>query len=323
MLEELLKILSEDRYVSGERLSEGLGVSRVAVWKAIKRLEQLGYAVEAKPKVGYRLLARPNIPYPWEIKRRLTGAGIIGREIKYYDRLDSTQEVVKELAKEGAEEGLVVIAREQLRGRGRMGRVWFSPPGGLWMSMLLRPKVPPAKAPLLTLMAASSVSEALWRAYGVVGRIKWPNDVLVNGRKICGVLAEVEAEVDRVNYVALGIGVNLNVPLNSLPEKVRAEATSLQEVLGKEVDVVDFACKLLTLINAQYLEYLSRRFSNLIESWRSKLIGLGKEVLIKTVDGEIAGLAEDVDEDGALLVKVGSGDVVKVYSGDLTVLKHA
>ena len=320
MIEELLRELREDSYVSGEKLCERLGVSRVAVWKAIAKLRRLGYVIEAKPKQGYKLVKRPNIPYPWEVKRRLGDVTVIGREVKYFESISSTQEAVKEEALKGASEGLVVIASEQRKGKGRLGRPWFSPRGGLWMSVLLRPDVPPIKAPLLTLMAAACIADSL-EEYGVKASIKWPNDVMINGKKIAGVLAEADIEMDRVNYVALGLGVNVNVPVNLMPDELKPLATSMSELLGKEVDLAEFACKLIKALDRQYEDYRLKRFPLLLERWKSKLLGLGQRVLVKTAYEEVEGLALDVDEDGALFIRKSDGSTIKVYSGDLILLK--
>jgi len=320
LIEELLRELREDSYVSGEKLCERLGVSRVAVWKAIAKLRRLGYVIEAKPKQGYKLVKRPNIPYPWEVKRRLGDVTVIGREVKYFESISSTQEAVKEEALKGASEGLVVIASEQRKGKGRLGRPWFSPRGGLWMSVLLRPDVPPIKAPLLTLMAAACIADSL-EEYGVKASIKWPNDVMINGKKIAGVLAEADIEMDRVNYVALGLGVNVNVPVNLMPDELKPLATSMSELLGKEVDLAEFACKLIKALDRQYEDYRLKRFPLLLERWKSKLLGLGQRVLVKTAYEEVEGLALDVDEDGALFIRKSDGSTIKVYSGDLILLK--
>ncbi|RLE50328.1 MAG: biotin--[acetyl-CoA-carboxylase] ligase [Candidatus Methanomethylicota archaeon] len=320
MIEELLRELREDSYVSGEKLCKRLGVSRVAVWKAIAKLKRLGYVIEAKPKQGYKLVKRPNIPYPWEVKRCLGDVTVIGREVKYFESISSTQEAVKEEALKGASEGLVIIASEQRKGKGRLGRPWFSPRGGLWMSVLLRPDVPPIKAPLLTLMAAACIADSL-EEYGVKASIKWPNDVMINGRKIAGVLAEADIEMDRVNYVALGLGVNVNVPVNLMPDELKPLATSMSELLRKEVDLAEFACKLIKALDRQYEDYRLKRFPLLLERWKSKLLGLGQRVLVKTAYEEVEGLALDVDEDGALFIRKSDGSTIKVYSGDLILLK--
>mgnify|MGYP000097140755 CR=1 FL=1 len=321
MIEELLRELREDSYVSGEKLCEKLGVSRVAIWKTVAKLKRLGYVIEAKPKQGYKLVKRPNIPYSWEVKRCLGEVEVVGKEVKYFESVSSTQEVVKNEALGGAKEGLVVIASEQHRGKGRLGRPWFSPRGGLWMSVLLRPDVPPIKAPLLTLMAAACIADVLEESYNVKASIKWPNDVMVNGKKIAGVLAEADIEMDRVNYVALGIGVNANISISLMPDDLKPLATSLANILGKEVNLAELACKLIKALDKQYGEYKLKRFPLLLERWKSKLLGLGQRALVKTAYEEVEGLALDVDEDGALIMKKTDGSTIKVYSGDLVLLR--
>src|SRR5690606_27602910 len=276
---QILKALSEaEGYVSGEALSRAAGRSRTAVWQWIEELRADGYVIEAAPRRGYRLLARPDRLYPWEVEARLS-TRFIGRRIEYRERVDSTNDLAKSLAEEGAPEGLVVVAEEQLKGKGRRGRSWASPFGlGVWVSIVLRPAVPPYEAPRAALIAALAACRAVEETAGVPVQVKWPNDVLVHGKKVAGILVEMEAELEEVRFLVAGVGINANLPAGAFPEDARDQATSLMAATGRKVDRVQLLAALLTHLEAGYLQWMEKGFDPLLDEVRRKMAYLGEPV---------------------------------------------
>src|SRR4030042_44730 len=247
MEEEILQLLREhpSAFLSGEELSRRLNVSRTAVWKRMNHLRSLGYEIEASTRSGYRLVHSPDLLTPSEVKPSLKTRWM-GKVIHYFARLDSTNSKAYELATRGAEEGEVVISECQGKGKGRLGRDWFSPPYlNLYLSVILRPKIPPHQAPLITLMAAVATAEAIEKYSGLRPLIKCPNDILLKGRKVEGLLNELQSDTDRIHFVILGIGVNLNVDRQRFPQMIRDRATSLKEGMGRKISRKAFLAMLL------------------------------------------------------------------------------
>jgi len=315
-LERLLILLRDSKrvYRSGEELAKALGVSRVAVWKHVKTLRDTGYVIEAKPKLGYRLLKEADILKPTLVKEGLR-TNFIGCEVRCYDAVPSTQSVVKEAAERGFREGFVAIAEEQTAGRGRRGRSWVSPRGGLWLSILLKPGLPPPKLPLLMLAAGLAVSKAVETTCGLKAELKWPNDVLINGRKVAGILAEASVEADLVHYVVLGIGVNVN---NDLPVKLKEEATTLKEQLGSSVARVKLVQELLKALEDEYLTLKRGGYQEVLDGWRARSSILKSEVMVSLMGEAYEGVAEDVDGDGALILRLKDGSLKRFLAGDVT-----
>ncbi len=316
--ERVLALLREaGEPVSGAVLSRSLGVSRTAIWKYIGELRKRGYRIEARPARGYRLVRAPDRLLPGEIAR-LLATSRIGREIRYFERIGSTNTEAAALARQGATEGSVVIAEAQTRGRGRMGREWFSPAGvNLYASIVLRPSVPPAVAPQLSLVAGLAAARAL-EAQGVAPLgIKWPNDVLAGGKKIAGVLTETEAEADRVRWVVLGIGVNLNCLPARFPAHLRKIATSVRISTGRKVDRCQFAARLFAEIERLYDRFLESGFGALRGEFEERSSLTGQEVAVESGGRRIQGRALGVDEAGALVIQTASGRE-RVVAGDVT-----
>ncbi len=307
--EKILRILRESGdYVSGESLAGALGISRAAVWKHVHMLIKDGYTIDVAQGKGYRLTGVPDLLYPSEVRYGLQ-ARLLGRKIVHFNSISSTIIVARQLAGQGAEEGTVVIAEMQTHGKGRLGRRFLTPPGGLWMSIILRPQIDPMHAPNITLLAAVSVTKALRRA-GLEAAIKWPNDVLVNGKKICGILTEMSAEMDAVNFIILSIGINVN---NDAPLET---ATTMRAELGREVNRVRFTQSLLETLDEDYLRFKEEGFTPVLWSWRRYSDTLGRPVEVTYQEEVVRGIAQDVDEDGSLLVKTGDGSIRKIVSGD-------
>jgi BirA family biotin operon repressor/biotin-[acetyl-CoA-carboxylase] ligase len=315
--EMVLAFLAEaaDDFVSGEAISGKLGLSRAAVWKHVNALRGQGYRIEAIPARGYRLVAIPDRLGALEIGP-LLNTHDLGQTLHCVAELPSTNDRARELADAGAVHGEVVVAECQTAGRGRRGRSWSSPPGkNLYLSVILRPSLPPQRAPELTLVASVAACEACTKA-GVEAGIKWPNDVLVGGRKVAGILTELSAEPDAVHWVVLGIGVNLNSGPDDFPAELRDVATSLSIERGQPVPRALFAAALLSELE-QWLDlHADEGFGPIRAAWRERSVTLGREVRADGDGEEIAGVAEDIDESGALLVRA-RGGLVRVVAGDV------
>ncbi|HJQ83232.1 MAG TPA: biotin--[acetyl-CoA-carboxylase] ligase [Candidatus Binatia bacterium] len=303
--------------ISGEELARRLGCSRAAVWKRIATLRRRGYRIEGRRAGGYALAAVPDRLGPAELAPYLRGAW---RRVHWHEEVDSTQRVARELADAGAPEGTTVIAERQTAGRGRLGRVWHSPPGlNLYCSILLRPPLPPHAVPQVALVAGTAVAAAVAAQSTATPAIKWPNDVLVGGRKVAGILVEMDSEMERVRHVLVGIGVNLNAPAAAFPRQLRAKATSLLVATGRRVDRAAFAGRLLAELEARYGRYLSGGFASVRTEWESWSCLGGRDVCVAGPEGEVSGRVLGLDDDGALRLAAPDGGVVRIVAGEVTV----
>ncbi len=316
--EMILSFLAEggDEYTSGAALSDKLGLSRTAVWKHVEQLRKLGYVIEAIPSRGYRLTEVPDRLTSLELDPLLSTRDV-GITLHHFERVDSTNSVAFKLAQDGAVHGEVVVAEEQTDGKGRRGRAWVSPPGkNLYCSIVLKPELPPSRAAELTLVAAVALAETL-RDAGVKAEIKWPNDVQVGGKKIAGILTELSADTEKVHFVVVGIGVNLNCEADDLSPELRETATSLKVARGQRVLRALFTAALWTRFEAWLDRHVSEGFGPVREAWRTLSATLGQEVLVKSEAKELRGIAEDIDENGALLIKKSDGSLERVLAGDV------
>lgn len=317
--EEILRLFRQKRqaFVSGEELSQSLGVSRTAVWKQIKLLRDLGYVIEAIPSRGYRLTASPDTLIPAEIQAEL-GTRLIGREVVYFEETDSTNIRAHELAEAGAVDGTVVVAEQQSAGKGRRGRQWVSPPGvNLYTSVLLRPSIQPRFAPQFTFLAAVAAARAIAEVSGLRPRVKWPNDVLLSGKKVAGLLNEMSAETESLHYVILGIGVNLNMDADQFPADLRYPATSVALERGGAVSRLTFARVLYRHLDDLYHLYLQKGFAPVIKAWEDLFDLMGQAVEVDFEDHILRGRVEGLDPDGALLLRLPDGTLERVLAGDV------
>lgn len=306
-----------DGFVSGERISAALGISRTAVWKHVRNLRQAGYRIEAVPSRGYQLRQSPDVLMPEAIQADL-GCQRIGTRVRCFAETDSTNLQACRLGDEGEAEGLVVIADRQSAGKGRMGRQWASPGGvNLYASILLRPPIPPFEAPRLTFLSAVAVCRAIKRSCDLRATVKWPNDILVQGAKVAGLLNEMSSETDRVHYVVLGIGVNLNMQADQFPADLRYPATSLALASGKPVARLDFIRALLQEIDGLYQLYLEQGSAPILSAWTELCDLAGKPVLADCHQVQIEGIMVGLAEDGALLVRTTTGKIESIYAGDV------
>jgi BirA family biotin operon repressor/biotin-[acetyl-CoA-carboxylase] ligase len=319
--ELVLAFLAEagDEFVSGEAISGKLGLTRAAVWKHVNSLRAAGYRIEAVPARGYRLAEVPDRLTALEL-RPLLNTHDLGRELHCYDELGSTNDRAKELAEEGAEHGEVVVAEAQTAGRGRRGREWVSPARrNLYFSVILRPELPPSRAAELTLVASIAICDAARQA-GVDAGIKWPNDLLASGKKLAGILTELAAEPDRVHWAVVGVGVNVNARPEDFPEELRGEATSLLIERRSPAPRALFAAACFTALEDWLDRHAEQGFGVIRDAWRERSVTLGREVSVKTEGREIVGVAEDIDVQGALLVRSRAG-LERILAGDVALLR--
>ena len=310
---------SEGKFISGESMAGTLGISRTAIWKHIQKLREHGYKIFSREKLGYKLDRMPDLLLPIEIQNELD-TKIIGREMIYKDKVNSTNHVAKALAHAGAADGTIVVAEEQTGGKGRLDRNFYSPRSrGIWFSVILRPKFLTHDAPKCTLMAAVAVAEAMNR-FNLKAEIKWPNDIMFDGRKLVGILTEVAGEIGKINYIVVGIGINVNIDREEFPENIRSVAASLSEMNGGFVSRIDFFRAVLEEFDKLYLEANACGFGEILKLWQKYNITLGKNIrVISAGDGEtFTGKAIDLDTDGALVVKTEDG-LRTVYAGDVSI----
>jgi len=288
--------------ISGELISKRLGISRVAVWKHIQTLKREGYIIDASPK-GYKLISSPDLLLPDEF---------IGlrQKVYYLKEVSSTMDVAKKLAKRGEE--AIVIAETQTSGRGRLGRRWHSQKGGIYFTIILRPRIGPAHAQIINLMAAVSVARAIRSLFNLEAKLKWPNDVLIRGKKVCGILAEMEAEMDVIKFVNLGIGINANNPISLYEEG----ATSIKEELGRDISRKELLMCVLNEIEKRR----SLLGEEIISEWKALSSTINKKVRIIMQDEVVEGEAIDIDTDGALILRTDKG-IRRIIAGDCIHLK--
>lgn len=319
MEKKIIEFLKENKenFISGEEISLRLLVSRTAVWKHIQNLKENGYEIVAQPHYGYRLMGIPDKLLPDEISYRLK-TKLMGKRIFSYVTTSSTNDVAYSLGEQSMPEGTLVLSEKQTKGRGRMGRQWASPPkGGLYFSLILRPKITPTEAGKITLMASICIAKVLRDNYEVEAVIKWPNDVYVGRDKICGILTEMNAEQDGIKFIILGIGINLNTDISKLPKG----STSLKDITKQNVNRIQFLQKLLRELELYYMKIKNLKFEEIITDWRDLSITLGRRIKVKWRSSLIEGQAMDIDISGALIVRDDFGFFHHILSGDVTIMK--
>lgn len=304
-------------YVSGDHIAAGLGISRTAVWKHVKSLEALGYKIAKLKGKGYRLTESPDRLYPWEIERYLT-TEILGKRVVYEDVVDSTNTFAFDLALRGEPEGTCVIAETQRSGKGRLGREWFSPVRkNLYMSVILRPSIAPAHVYPITFLSCLAVDEALTTLTGIRPTLKWPNDVLIGRKKVCGTLLELSTEPDMVRFVIVGIGLNINMTESEMNEEIRAKATSLLIETRKRFERAQVCGILLTNLEKYYRLFQREGAERICSVWEERADIKGKFLEITQFGESYKGFSEGIDRDGAMLLNVG-GSIQKIIAGDVS-----
>ncbi len=317
--QQLIEALSGagGEFLSGQALAEIIGCSRTAIWKHIEELRKDGFVLEAVRNKGYRIVSTPedisenDILFGLETDR-------FGRNVHYYESLGSTQKAAHQLAYDGAPEGTLVIAEEQTSGRGRLGREWHSLSGkGIWMSLIVRPDLPPQQAPQFTLVTAVAIARAIEEVTGITPEIKWPNDVLINGKKVVGILTELQAESDKISSLIIGIGMNANHEHDDFPLAVKQTATSLFIEKGEKIPRARLIQAFLKNFERYYSLYITEGFKPIRILWESYAISIGKRVKATTVTGIIAGRALGITDEGVLKIEDDEGVIHNIYSADI------
>ncbi len=315
MQEHIIQCLKKSKgaYLSGEEISRSANISRAAIWKYMQELRKDGYEIEAVPHLGYQLVSVPDKLLAHEIQFELK-TKTFGCKVYYHESLNSTMDEAFKLGMEGAPEGAVVCAEAQTKGRGRLGRSWSSPKyKGIYLSIILRPKLSPGELAKLTLLSAVAVAQAVEKVSGVEARIKWPNDILVKNKKLAGILTELRAEVDQMKFVVLGLGLNVN---NTSAQLVDG-ATSLKQETGKTFSRVEVVQEILRAFEHWYHRLEKKGFDEIMQVWKERSHTLGQWVRITDPAGAVEGVAFDLDTDGGLLIRKDSGIVVKKMAGDV------
>ena len=318
---KLLEALSKEDsgFISGQEIADATGATRTAVWKHIEELRKDGYEVEAVRKKGYRLVSAPAKMSADSIRLQLKSAKM-GSSIHYYETVASTQRIANELANNGAPEGTIVVADEQTAGRGRLARQWVSPKGtGIWMSLILKPVIPIFQAPQLTLLSAVAAVQGIEEATGVKPQIKWPNDLLLDGRKLAGILTEMQAEADGIHSIIMGIGINVNQQQNDFPQELQPIATSLAIRTGTTHSREACIAAILSNFESLYSRYCQSGFSEIKPLWEKHAISIGKVITAVTSRERITGTALGITDEGVLLMKDAGGTIHRIFSADIEI----
>lgn len=326
MKDKVLELLRSHREqpLSGQALSNQLGVSRTAIWKHINSLREEGYDIISQPGTGYLLDKVPDLLLPAELAPYLKGEKF-GTIIDYHSQIASTNNRAKSLADEGettAPEGTLVIAEEQAGGKGRLGRKWFSPQGtGIYVSLILRPSLKPEQAAGLTLLAAVALAQAVHDLTGLRPGIKWPNDLLLNGKKFAGILTEMKGEIDLIHYLVVGTGINVNTEMELFPPELQDQAISLATVLGRKISRIELLAGYLGIMENLYQVYQTQGFAPIKAMWKEWNITLGQTLAILSGTREYTGVAVDIDANGGLIIQGEDGQEQVFHSGEVTIKK--
>ncbi len=319
MKSDILHILRErNDYVSGQELCSRFGVSRTAVWKAIRQLREEGYEIEAIPNRGYHITGYPDVVSAQEIESRLTTAWV-GKQVVYEPVVDSTNNKAKRLAEEGAGHGTLVLADQQSQGKGRRGRSWSTPPGtAVAMTVIVRPGMRPEQASMLTLIMGLAVASACRSLFELDAQIKWPNDIVIGGKKLCGILTEMSAEMNEIHYLVIGTGINVN--MEEFPMEIRDTATSLCLELGKKVRRADVIQRCLEYFEQYYDVFMeTENLSRLQKLYNQLLVSRDRQVRVLTPGNEYQGISRGINDKGELLVEREDGKTEAVYAGEVSV----
>jgi BirA family biotin operon repressor/biotin-[acetyl-CoA-carboxylase] ligase len=316
---KVLEVLEKaDHPLSGEIISTTMGITRAAVWKHINELRAMGYDISSSQKEGYRLKRTSIKLLPYEVHKKLK-TQFIGRKMRYLENTPSTIWVGKQICSEGDVEkmhGLVIIAEEQTGGIGRMGRAWVSPSGGIWITVVLKPRIPIDHVFMVTMAGSVAVARAIRKEFDLGALIKWPNDIFIGDKKVAGLLLEISAEADTIHHCLLGIGIDVNVPLNQFSPALQKDITSISAELGHDVDRATFLARILKEFENRYLLIESGEYDAIVREWKSLSCTLEHRVLITTMKNSFEGEAIDIDEFGALIIRKDNGKIERVIAGD-------
>ena len=317
----LLSILKNTPdYVSGEELSMQLGVTRASIWKHIKALKEEGYVIDGISNKGYKLISSSNVINEFEIKSNLNSK-FMGKVTYHYKNIDSTNLKAKEIARSNFEDGTLIISNTQTLGKGRFERKWCSPEGGLWFSLILKPLISPMDASKITLLVAQSIFKALTNLKIDI-KIKWPNDLLINDKKFCGILTEMNSDMDKINYIIVGIGINTNISKDSFDDSIKDITTSLKIETKTEIDNISLLCTILEIFEKDYLKYITTlEFNDPLKILKENSNIIGKMVYVKTLRNNFQAKCIDIDNNGNLILQKDSGEIVVQNSGEISTKK--
>lgn len=322
-LDKIVTLLKSQQpeFLSGEKLSKTLDLSRAAVWKNIKKLQSMGYKIESKPKVGYRLHPNTSLLLPWEISDGLQ-TDIIGRKIYYFDIIDSTQNYALELSHKPHENGSVIIAKRQTSGRGRLNRKWVSPSGGIWLSILLRPNFEPSYASLFPMVTSLALAVAIEKTLKIKTELKWPNDLTINGKKVAGILIDASIESNKIDYLVIGVGINFKIKPSTISKLINNQnygvATLVKE--DQKGNPVELVQQFLFELEQGYNMIVSNTIVEIRKEWIKRSSTIGKNVIVTTTSGVLKGKAVGIDETGALLLS-NRGKTQRLLAGDIVYKK--
>lgn len=319
MRTKILSMLRQSEgYVSGQQMCDALHISRTAVWKNINQLKEEGYKIEAQNKLGYKLTECPDILSRHELESRLS-EGVMGRKVVYYEETDSTNIAARQLDEHDGLHGTLVVAERQTAGKGRRGHSWESPQGqGIWMSLVLRPDILPVKASMLTLVMALAVAQGIEKVTGIQTQIKWPNDIVAEGKKLCGILTEMSTEMEYIQRVVIGVGINVNI--KEFPEEIAATASSLYLLTGKTWGRAVLIQEVMKSFEKWYNVFMeSQDLSGLVQEYEERLVNRGNQVKIIREEADYTGVAKGITPLGELIVERADGSLEYVLSGEVSV----
>ena len=321
----LLKILNfleshESEYLSGQDLSDVLKISRVAVWKHIEKIRSLGYRIDSKQKRGYKFVNRTEKLLPWEITKKIKSK-FIGRRIYYFDEIDSTQNYALQISNNTNENGAIIIAEKQTHGKGRLNRKWYSPEGGIWLSVIIHPELQISDATIIPLAASLALCESIKKVHKIKTDVKWPNDITIDGKKVAGMLIDTSIQGNKVENLVLGIGINFAVNIQQIEKRLKKSTnfygvTSLfpeKNSPSKIELLVQFLLELEKVINS----LIKGKNAQIIRDWSKHTNMFGKAISVNTGNGKISGIAKKIDSDGALIIKTGTKNR-RIFVGDVT-----
>ncbi len=320
----LLKVLTflqthNTEYLSGQDLSDVLKISRVAVWKHIKKIQELGYTIESKQKLGYKLVANSEELLPWEITKGLK-TKLIGQRVYYYESLDSTQNQALKITNDVNNDGVLVVAAKQTRGKGRSGRRWVSPKGGIWVSIILFPKFDISITTLFPIASSLALSYAIEKIFKISPELKWPNDVTIKGKKVAGMLVDVSLESNKIESLVLGVGINFNINTKEVKEKLKNTpnfygVTTLTDK-NKNQKAIKLIQSFLTELEKIYYSLNKKRIEQIISEWTKRSSTIGRKIELETINGKITGKAIKIDYDGALIIS-NNDKIERIIAGDI------
>jgi BirA family transcriptional regulator, biotin operon repressor / biotin---[acetyl-CoA-carboxylase] ligase len=323
-LDKIVRLLKSHRseFLSGQQLSRTLSLSRAAVWKNIKKLQSLGYKIQSKRNAGYKLISKTNLLLPWEVTDGLQ-TEILGRKIYYFDTIDSTQNFALKLSSRPYENGSLVIAEKQTRGRGRLNRKWISPKGGIWISILLKPNFEVTQASLFPMITSLALAIAVEKVLKLRPQLKWPNDVTFKNKKVAGILVDTAVESNQIEYLAIGVGINFKIEPGTVTKRVknRDNFYGITTLVGRKenADPVPFLQTFLVEFEQLYNKLLTNKLEGIKSEWEKRSSTLGRNVMVSTPSGQVKGKAVEIDYDGALLIS-NKGKLQRLLVGDVSYL---